>query len=150
MKVTDERLPIQDVAQNQAMQNRKGATQNAAPFGRFLQEKSRDDTRATLNRMLERITEQGEIIAKRKDINDVKKYRGLVSEFLGEAMSSAYEADKESSFDARGRFKEYSVVKKINTELEKLTKQVLEEQKDNLAILEQLGTIRGLLIDLLV
>jgi uncharacterized protein YaaR (DUF327 family) len=150
MKVTDERSSIQDVTQNQATQNRKGATQGAAPFDRILQEKSRADNHATLTRMLERITEQGELIAKRRDLSDVRKYRELVSGFLEEAMSSTYEADKQGSFDPRGRYKEYSIVKKVNIELEKLTKQVLEEQKDNLAILEQLGTIRGLLIDLMV
>jgi uncharacterized protein len=66
------------------------------------------------------------------------------------AMRSTYSSDKQSSFDARGRYKEYSIVHKINAELEKLTSQVLADQKDNLTILEQLGTIRGLLVDLMI
>lgn len=150
MKVTDERQSIQDVTPGQAAQNKRGATQSAAPFDALMRQTSREESNSTLNRLLERITEQGELIAKRKDINDVRKYRELVAGFLEEAMISTYESDKQGSFDPRGRYKEYSIVKKVNVELEKLTRQVLDEQKDNLAILEQLGTIRGLLIDLLV
>jgi uncharacterized protein len=150
MKVTDDRKPIQDVAHGLGTANRRGVAGGAAPFGALLQEKGRADAKDTLNRLLERINEQGEIIAKRRDISDVRKYRELISDFLGEALQSSYRTDKEGSFDARGRFKEYAVVKKINAEVETLTRQVLDDQSDNLAILGQLGTIRGLLVDLLV
>lgn len=150
MRVKEDRGPIQDVVQGQGIIGRKGAVRDAAPFDGFLREKSAADAKETLNKLLERINEQGELIARRRDINDVKKYRELVSGFLDEAMQSTYEKSREGAFDTRGRYKEYSVVKKINEGLENLTRQVLGEQKDNLAILEQLGTIRGLLIDLMI
>ena len=150
MRVSDDRPPIKDIQGGQGAQAKKGAQGPAAPFESFLQEKGRADSRETLNRLLERVTEQGERIARRRDINDVRKYRELVSDFLEEAMRSAYQADRDRSFDGRGRLREYSTVKKINGELESLARNVLDEQRGNLEILEQLGTIRGLLIDLLV
>jgi uncharacterized protein len=150
MKVTDDRSPIQDVAHGQGIQGRRGAAEGAAPFDKLFHEKSQADSRETLNKLLERITEQGELIARRRDINDVKKYRELVTKFLDEATHSAYQSEKDGAFDSRGRFKEYSVVRKVNAEVENLTRQVLDDQKENLKILEQLGTIRGLLIDLMI
>lgn len=150
MRVKEDMSPIQDMTPGQGLAARKGAVRDAAPFDGFLKEKAASDAKETLNNLLGRITEQGDLIARRRDISDVKKYRELVSGFLEEAMRSTYEKDKEGSFDARGRYKEYSIVKKVNEGLENLTRQVLSEQQDNLAILDQLGTIRGLLIDLMI
>jgi uncharacterized protein YaaR (DUF327 family) len=125
--------------------------EGSSAFGQVLKDESgRADSRAMLKKMLNEITEQGEMITRRKDINDIKKYRQLVSDFLDEAMRSSYRTDREGSFDARGRYKQYSVVKKINEEVEKLASEALSDQRDNLAILGQLGTIRGLLVDLMI
>lgn len=150
MRVREDRAPLQDVVHGQGIQTKRGAQGSAAPFEALLQEKTQADSHAVLSRLLEQITEQGELIARRREINDVRKYRSLVSDFLDEAMRSTYRTDREGSFDSRGRFKEYSVVRKINEELESLTQQTLDDQKDNLTILDQLGTIRGLLIDLMI
>jgi len=150
MRVKEDRGPVQDVTQGQGITSRKGAVRDAAPFDGVLKEKAEADSKDTLSKLLDRITEQGNLIARRRDITDVKKYRELVAGFLDEAMQSTYQKDREGSFDARGRYKEYSVVKKVNEGLENLTRQVLGEQHDNLAILEQLGTIRGLLVDLMI
>lgn len=150
MRVSDERPPIKDIQGGQGTLAKRGAQGAVAPFESVLQEKGRADSKDALNRLLERITEQGELIARRRDINDVKKYREMVADFLDEAMRSTYQSDRDRSFDSRGRLREYSTVRKINGELESLARNVLDEQRGNLEILEQLGTIRGLLIDLLV
>lgn len=130
---------------------RRAPASGASAFGDVLKdEKGREDSRAALKKLLGEINEQGENIARRKDIDDIRRYRELVSDFLNEAMRSAYRTDREGSFDSRGRYKEYSIVRKINDEVEKLARQALSDQRDNLEILRQLGTIRGLLIDLMI
>lgn len=146
----DKSKPVRDVQPAQGAY-RKTQAPDAAAFGQVLhRESSRAESRAVLERLLGEISEQGENIARRKDINDIKKYRELVAEFLEEAMRSAYRTDRETSLDSRGRYKEYSIVKRVNDEVEKLARQALEEQRDNLEILDRLGTIRGLLIDLMI
>ena len=40
------------------------------------------DLQARLNTLMEEITMQGDRIAKRKDIRDMKKYRGLIKDFM--------------------------------------------------------------------
>jgi uncharacterized protein YaaR (DUF327 family) len=68
MKVREDRLPIQDVTHGQALLGKRGAAEGAAPFESMLQERSQANTKETLNKLLERINEQGEIISRRKDI----------------------------------------------------------------------------------
>ena len=150
MKVNDDRPAIKELSPGQTTHGRKGSQEVSAPFRQMLQESSTASKGDVLRELLDRITKQGELVASRTDIGELKKYRQMVKDFLHEAMNSTYATDKESLFDAKGRFKEYSVVKKVDVELEKLTQKVLSEQKDNLAVLEQLGIIRGLLVDLLI
>lgn len=150
MKVTDDRPLIAELTQTASGVARKSPAPTSAQFQDALQASTAATGRERLQELLQKVTDQGEALAGRMDIVELRKYRQLVSDFLGEAMNETYTGDKQSSFDARGRYKEYSTVRKVNAELEKLTARVLNDQKDNLAILEQLGVIRGLLVDMLI
>lgn len=149
MKISEEgKLPpeLMPGAGQRTHRSQEGALQ----FNRILNAKSGENRRETLNKLLDEITRQGEVVASKLDIGEVKRYRSLVSDFLDEAVGQTYTSDREGLYDNRGRYKEYALVKKVNVELEKLTQTVLSEQKDNLDVLEQLGIIRGLLVDLMV
>jgi hypothetical protein len=50
--------------------------------------------------------------------------------------------------DKKGRHRVYSLVKRINKELEELTQDMVGGQRDRFKILEKADNIRGLLIDL--
>jgi uncharacterized protein YaaR (DUF327 family) len=150
MKVNDDRPVIMDLTQAQAAHSKKGTAEAASSFRQVLMDGTADANGKLLRDLLEKIGEQGERVAARTDIAELKKYRQMVTDFLHEALRCTYEAEKNSQFDAKGHYKEYAVVKKVDAELEKLTQQVLSEQRDNLGVLEQLGIIRGLLVDLLV
>jgi uncharacterized protein YaaR (DUF327 family) len=50
--------------------------------------------------------------------------------------------------DRRGRHRVYALVVKIDEELDNLTEEILSSEKDNLAILQKLDDIRGMLLDL--
>lgn len=150
MKVSDDRPMIPEMVQSPAGVSRKAAVQAGEPFRDVLQASAGAAGKDKLQQLLQKVTDQGEVLASRMDVSELRKYRQLVADFLGEAMSDTYTSDRESLFDARGRFKEYSVVRKVNAEMENLTTQVLSEQKDNLDILAQLGVIRGLLVDMLI
>ncbi len=150
MKVTDDRPKIPDLAQSPPGVARRSSADAPSPFRDALQTSARAQSEDRLQAMLQKVNDQGELLASRMDVSELKKYRQMVADFLNEAMNSTYASDRDSLFDARGRFKEYSVVRKVNTELEKLTSTVLSDQKDNLDILAQLGVIRGLLVDMLI
>ena len=103
-----------------------------------------------INNLVNQILEQGEKLAKKMDIRELKKYKKLISEFLDEAVDNSHKFSKESFMDRRGRYKVYGTIKKINEELEGLTKDVLSEEKDNINILQRLEDIRGLILDIVM
>lgn len=98
--------------------------------------------------LVNQIMEQGERLGKKVDVRELKIYKKLISEFLDETLNNSQKFSKESLIDRRGRHRVYATVKKINSELEELTKDVLSAEKDNIKILQRIEDIRGLILDI--
>ncbi|MCX7923786.1 MAG: YaaR family protein [Clostridia bacterium] len=103
-----------------------------------------------IRELVDKITEQGDKLGKRLDIKELKVYKKLISEFLDEAVGNSHEFSKRNFLDRRGRHKTYAIVKKINENVEQLTKEVLSAEKDNINILQRLDDIRGLILDIVM
>ncbi len=101
-----------------------------------------------LQLLMEQITMEGEKLAKRKDLKDMKHYRGLVKEFLNEVVTHSHSFTRENFLDRRGRHRVYGIIRKIDENLDALAQELMKDEKDNLAILARLGEIRGLLLDI--
>ena len=101
-----------------------------------------------LQGLMQAITEEGDKLAKRKDLRDMKHYRGLVKEFLNEIVSRSHEFSRENFLDRRGRHRVYGIVRLVDENLDALAQELMKEEKDNLAILSKIGEIRGLLLDI--
>lgn len=97
-----------------------------------------------------KIEKQGEKLGQKIDLKELKIYKRLISEFLDEAVNNSYKFSKDSSLDRRGRYKVFATVKKINKEIDQLTKDILNGEKDNIAVLKKIEDIRGLVLDLLI
>ena len=105
--------------------------------------------RARLKNLLERIDDQAERLAERLDIAELKRYRALVVEFVDITVRNAAKYEKEHTLDGRGRHRVFGIVRKIDLELENLTKEVLHRHKDNIGVLAKLDDIRGMLVDIM-
>jgi len=98
--------------------------------------------------LLDGIDEQGKRMANSMNLRELLAYKTRVKAFMEEVISGMLRFTKNSTMDRRGRHRIFSLVKKINRELEELTEEMLKEQKDRLKILEKADNIKGLLIDL--
>ena len=101
-----------------------------------------------LQGLMQAITEEGDTLAKRKDLRDMKHYRGLVKEFLNEIVSRSHEFSRENFLDRRGRHRVYGIVRLVDENVDALVQELMNDEKDNLAILSKIGEIRGLLLDI--
>ncbi len=101
-----------------------------------------------LNGLMEQITMEGEKLAKRKDLRDMKHYRGLVKAFMNEIISRSHSFSRENFLDRRGRHRVYGIVRLVDQNLDDLAQELMKDEKDNLAILSKIGEIRGLLLDI--
>lgn len=101
-----------------------------------------------LSGLMEQITMEGEKLAKRKDLRDMKHYRGLVKAFMNEIISRSHSFSRENFLDRRGRHRVYGIVRLVDQNLDDLAQELMKDEKDNLAILSKIGEIRGLLLDI--
>ncbi len=71
------------------------------------------------------------------DIRDMKKYRGLVKDFMNEVVNRSHKFSRENFLDRRGRHRVYGLVKLVDKNLDDLAGELVKEEKDHLAILEK-------------
>lgn len=101
-----------------------------------------------LNTMMEEITMQGNKISKRMDVRDMKRYRGMIKEFLNEVVTRSHSFSRENFLDRRGRHRVYGIIRLVDETLDELAKELVKDEKDHIAILGKIGEIRGLLLDI--
>ena len=106
------------------------------------------DLQAKLNTLMEEITMQGDRLAKKRDIRDMKKYRGLIKDFMNEIINRSHQFSRENFLDRRGRHRVYGIIRLVDQTLDELAQELVKDEKDNLAILAKIGEIRGLLLDI--
>ena len=101
-----------------------------------------------LSGLMDEITEQGKKISEHMDIRDMKKYRGLVKDFMNEVVNRSHKFSRENFLDRRGRHRVHGLVKLVDKNLDDLAGELVKEEKDHLAILGKVDEIRGLLLDI--
>ena len=101
-----------------------------------------------LSGLMDEITEQGKKISEHMDIRDMKKFRGLVKDFINEVVNRSHKFSRENFLDRRGRHRVYGLVKLVDKNLDDLAGELVKEEKDHLAILGKVDEIRGLLLDI--
>lgn len=106
------------------------------------------DLQNALANMMEEITRQGEKLAKHRDIKDMKKYRALIKDFLNEVVNRSHAFSRENFLDRKGRHRVYGIIRLIDENLDQLAQELVKDEKDNIAILNMIGEIRGLLLDI--
>lgn len=106
------------------------------------------ELQARLTTLMEEITMQGDKLAKRRDVKDMKHYRGLVKEFLNEVVTRSHSFTRENFLDRRGRHRVYGIIRLVDENLDQLAQELMKDEKDHLAILNKIGEIRGLLLDI--
>lgn len=131
-------------------EDKKTVETGQSMFGKHMKRLNTENYEQRLAAILDSISKQGERLSKNIDIKELQVYKKLVSEFLYEATSNSHQFHKESVLDRRGRHRVFATIKKVNTQLEELTQEVLKEEKDNITILQKLDDIRGLLLDILM
>ena len=103
---------------------------------------------AKMTKMMQDIEDQGKILSTSQTVEDLKKYKKLVKEFLDDAVNNGLKLEEQRGFNRRGRTKVYKIVKEVDSKLIDLTNAVLDKEKNGLKILNMVGEIQGLIINM--
>lgn len=103
-----------------------------------------------LNKLLKGIDDSAEQLNSEKTIPALKRYKENIRSFIRVITERAYELKESYSWNTRAGQRVFVLVRKIDEHLEKLTAEILNQQEEEINLLERLGEIRGLLVDLFV
>lgn len=98
--------------------------------------------------LMSQIDEQGKKISKKKDIQDMRRYRELIKELLNEVIYRSHEFSRENFLDRRGRHRVYGIIRLVDKNLDELAEELMKDEQDNISILSKIGEIQGLLLDI--
>lgn len=107
------------------------------------------DLQAKISTMMNEITEFGKKITKKSDIRDMKHYRSLIKGFLNEIVYRSHSFSRENYLDRKGRHRVYGIIRLIDKNLDELAQELIKDEKDNIKILNLVGDIEGMLLDIL-
>lgn len=119
-------------------------------FKDYLSELNQKEVKERLDRLLEIVDEQGERLKKSLDKKDLLEYKKRVKDFLRVIQKEFARAKQSFGWDGRGNLKTYTIIEKIDNNLDLLHKFFMEEQADVLEVVKKIDEIRGLLLDLYI
>jgi hypothetical protein len=149
MKIGDFNRGVQSPVKPAKAADSKVAAPQRGAFREVMHGLNRSNATDILTKMSQDILKQGEVLAQRYDIAELKRYKRMLGEFLSEAVRYSYEFNKRSTRDGRGRHHVYAIVKRINEKLEKITQDILSQQAEQIQLIADISDINGMLVDLL-
>lgn len=143
-------IRVNDVSQVQSTEGVKQSVPVDDTF-KFTLAAAVDDTdlQAKLTNLLNDITTQGKLLSEHMDIRDMKRYRGLVKDFLNEVVNRSHKFSRENFLDRRGRHRVYGMIKLVDEQMDELASALVQDERDHLDILNKVDEIRGLLLDII-
>jgi uncharacterized protein len=124
------------------------AASQSASFQKIMSTYSKELTKDHLQQLLVNIDQQGQKLSDNPTLNELRKYKDLVKQFMGEVTKNGVALYQTDIWDPYAGSKTLKTVQTIDHKLMELTNQVLNQQDKGLSLLERIGEIKGLLINL--
>lgn len=101
-----------------------------------------------LEKLLGNIDAAGRRLAHSRTFKDLAKFKTLVKQFVRETVDFGMGLKQSFSWNEFGHGRSLKVVETIDEKLVELTEEVMEKESDSINILDKVGEIKGLLINL--
>ncbi|AZN38885.1 YaaR family protein [Paenibacillus albus] len=101
-----------------------------------------------LQMKLQDIHNQGERLARSMTVRELRLYRQMVKQFLEDTVRRGVGMKETRGFDRRGRTKRYKLLEELDSNLLQMGEELLDSEEGRLELLQKIGDIRGLLINL--
>lgn len=121
---------------------------DSVSFTSVMDKRRTDVTFERLSKKMTEIEVQGEKLADTRSVENLRKYKKMVKDFLDDAIKNGLELKEQRGFNQRGSTKVYKLVKEVDKKLIDLTNQVLDKEKKGLDVLNLVGEIKGMLLNI--
>ena len=130
---------------------RKDTMQNniqSAKFGQMITKQDQRMQTEALTKLLGDITTAGDRLARSRNLRDMAKFKMLIKKFLEEAVDFGMGLKQSHTWNGFGEGRKLKIVETIDEKLVELAEEILSQEKSSIELLDKIGEIKGLLINL--
>jgi uncharacterized protein YaaR (DUF327 family) len=126
----------------------KGNIKGTDPFAAIVGDQQAKLHVTTLDRLFADIEKQSERLLKSQTFEDFRLFKKQVKQFVKEAVSFGLELKRSYNWHHHGGAKTLKRVEEIDRKLVEMADTLLNKEKKAVGLLDQIGEIKGLLINL--
>ena len=130
------------------IKGKEEVAKDSIQFQAMMNKKRQETTYDRLTKKVAEIEVQGKKLADNHSVENLRKYKKMVKDFMEDAVKNGLELTEHRGFNQRGSTKVYKLVKEVDKKLIDLTNEVLNKEKKGLDILNLVGEIKGMLINI--
>ncbi|MBS7345287.1 MAG: YaaR family protein [Caryophanon sp.] len=130
---------------NQAAQQRN---QVNTRFGDMVVKQGGKMQSEQLTRLLGDISAAGDRVARSRNLRELTRFKMLVKRFLQEAVDYGFDLKQSQTWNRFGEGRRLKVVETVDKKLVELAEDLLNDEKETIDLLDKIGEIKGLLINL--
>lgn len=127
---------------------KEAVAKDSISFSEVVSQRRTDVTFERLSKKMKEIEDQGKKLVDTRSVENLKKYKKLVKDFMEDAVKNGLELKEHRGFSQRGSSKIYKLVKEVDSKLIDLTNTVLDKEKMGIDLLGLVGEIEGMLINI--
>lgn len=141
---------IQEISRLQTPKTGPREVEASTTFSALMQDKREHRGYERLQQKLMLVEEHGQLLAESQTIEHLEAYKEKIKDFLKDALDQSQQLEEKRGFNRRGRTKIYKVVEQVDAKLLQLTDNVISGESRRLEILDQIGEIKGMLVNVFV
>lgn len=144
-------MEVNRVRKNELL-SRLGSKGNIAKdsisFQSVMNKNQSEQTLEILQSKIKDIEQQGEKLSELHTVESLRQYKKMVKDFMKYAVDHGLELQENFGFNQHGSTRIHRLVKEMDKKLIDLTNTVLEKESSSLDVLNKVGEIKGMLINI--
>ncbi|MDM5335939.1 YaaR family protein [Fictibacillus enclensis] len=126
----------------------RGNGKNGLSFGEAVATQQKKLQSEQLGTLFKDVEKQGERLIRSQTLKDFTQYKQLVQRFVKEAVSIGMNLKQHKGWNSQGRLQTSRLVQEIDTKLLEMTDTMIKKEEKSISLLDQIGEMKGLLINL--
>ncbi|MDM8535027.1 YaaR family protein [Clostridiaceae bacterium HSG29] len=123
---------------------------NRISFTEILASTKEENMREALTDVLEKINEKGKELINNRTVDNLLEYKKMVKNFIEDAVDFGLKINARRGYGLSGRTKILRTVSTIDKRLVELTDIIMKQESKGIRLLEKVGQIEGLLVNIFV
>lgn len=119
-------------------------------FSQLLGDKQEEQDQENLKQMLKDIEKKGKQLTENRTVEAMLEYKEMIKGFIEQAVHFGLQVEERRGLSRSGRSRMMKVVSMVDEKLVELTDMILDQEKPQIRLLEKIGQLQGLLVNLFV